>query len=172
MIASLTGTVLTVSADTAVVEVGGIGLRVQCSGRTVSDLRVGSRHTLATSLVVREDSLTLFGFADSDDRDVFETLQSVSGVGPRLAQAALSVLTADQLRAAVQAQDEVTLTRIPGVGKKGAQRLVLELADKLGSPVNSVSVDVRDTGVVGALSWQGPVREALVSLGWSAKESD
>ncbi|MEI6623176.1 MAG: Holliday junction branch migration protein RuvA, partial [Actinomycetes bacterium] len=153
-------------------EVGGFGLRVQCSGRALADLRVGARSTLATSLVVREDSLTLFGFANADDRDVFETLQSVSGVGPRLAQAALSVLTADQLRAAVQAQDEVTLTRIPGVGKKGAQRLVLELADKLGSPINPVSVDVRDPAVTGALSWQGPVREALVSLGWSAKESD
>lgn len=171
MIASLTGVVQLMGADSLVLEVGGVGLLVQCSGRVRPDVQTGSQVTLATTLVVREDSLSLFGFANNDDRDVFQTLQSVSGVGPRVAQAALSVLTADQLRLALQSGDELTLTRIPGVGKKGAQRLVLELANKLGPMTQPASVDVRESA--GPQSqWQQPVREALLSLGWSAREAD
>lgn len=171
MIASLTGVVQTMGADCLVVEVGGVGLLVQCSGRVLAHVQTGSQVTLSTTLVVREDSLSLFGFADPDDRDVFQTLQSVSGVGPRVAQAALSVLTADQLRLALQSGDELTLTRIPGVGKKGAQRLVLELANKLGPVARPASVDVRESAGL-QFQWQQPVRQALLSLGWSAREAD
>lgn len=171
MIASLTGVVQMMGADSLVLDVGGVGLLVRCSGRVMTDVQTGSQVTLSTTLVVREDSLSLFGFANADDRDVFETLQSVSGVGPRVAQAALSVLTADQLRLALQSGDELALTRIPGVGKKGAQRLVLELANKLGPVMRPASVDVRESAGTHS-QWQQPVREALLSLGWSAREAD
>ena len=132
MIASVNGRVAAVSPDGAVVEVGGVGLSVQCTPGTIARLQVGETARLSTSLVVREDSLTLYGFADDDERSVFETVQTVSGVGPRLAQAMLAVHTPDALRRAVAAEDLTALMKVPGVGKKGAQRLVLELRDKLG----------------------------------------
>lgn len=169
MISSLTGTVAHVGVDYTIVEVGGVGLRVQSNATTLRDLRVGQTAALYTDLIVREDSLTLFGFASADDRDAFGILQSVSGIGPRIALAALSVFTADQLRAAVSAGDETALTRVPGIGKKGAARLVLELADKLGpaslaSSAAPVSVDVRS-------GWQERVTMALTELGWNSREA-
>lgn len=173
MIASLAGTVIQVSAESVVVEVGGVGIAVHVSPSVARTLHMGDHARLSTSLVVREDSLTLFGFFAADDRDVFETLQSVSGVGPRLALGILSALTPDQLRAAVHGGDERTLTAVPGIGKKGAQRMVLELADRLAPPLGGSSIDVRDATVieVGAV-WHAPVREALVTLGWSSREAD
>ena len=116
------------------VEVGGVGLAVQCTPGTLAGLRVGQPARLATTLVVREDSLTLYGFADDDERPVFELLQTATGVGPRLAQAVLAVLPPDRLRRAVATEDLAALTRVPGIGKKGAQRLVLELKDRIGPP--------------------------------------
>lgn len=173
MIASLTGTVVHVSAESAVVEVGGVGIAVQISPALARGLFVGEVASLSTSLVVREDSLTLYGFPAPDDRDVFETLQTVSGVGPRLALGILSALSPDQLRAAVHSGDERTLTAVPGIGKKGAQRMVLELADKLPRPYAEVSVDVRDASAGSDQPhWKSPVREALVSLGWTSREAD
>ena len=123
MIASVSGTVAAVAPDSAVVEVGGIGLRLMCTPSTLADLRVGSHAALATTLVVREDSLTVYGFAGEDERPVFELLQTASGIGPRLALAALAVLSADELRAAVATEDVDALCRIPGVGPKGARKI-------------------------------------------------
>ncbi|MBA2560005.1 MAG: Holliday junction branch migration protein RuvA, partial [Propionibacteriales bacterium] len=127
MIASVRGLVLAVFIDSAVIEVGGVGLLVACTPAALADLRVGQEASLATSLVVREDSLTLFGFSDYDERAVFELVQTASGVGPKLAQAMLAVHGPDDLRRAVAAEDLVTLCKVPGIGRKGAQRIVLEL---------------------------------------------
>src|ERR1700757_4630822 len=134
MIAHLSGTVAGVGLDGAVIEVGGVGLRVQCTPDTLATLKPGESAQVATSLVVREDSLTLFGFASEDERNVFELLQTASGVGPRLALAMLAVHSPDALRRAVSAEDLRTLTMVPGIGNKGAQRIILELKDRLGAP--------------------------------------
>ena len=134
MISHLAGTVTGIAPDGAVIEVGGVGLLVQCTPATLATLRTGARARVATSLVVREDSLTLYGFADDDARSLFELLQTASGVGPRLALAMLAVFTPDALRRAVAAEDVTALTQVPGIGRKGAQRIVLELAGRLGAP--------------------------------------
>ncbi|MDQ1288493.1 MAG: holliday junction helicase RuvA [Actinomycetota bacterium] len=168
MIASLRGRVLAVRLDSAVVEVGGVGVLVQATPATLAALRPGEEARLATSLVVREDSLTLFGFADDDERDVFETVQTASGIGPRLALAMLAVHTPDGLRAAVAGQDLTALVKVPGIGRKGAQRIVLELTDRLGAP-SSAPVDRPPLG--GSPAWREQVVEALVGLGWSAKQA-
>ena len=134
MIASLSGRVGQVGLDRLVIEVGGVGMLVHTTPRTAADLRTGAEVTVSTTLVVREDSLTLFGFGSAGERDMFETVQTVSGVGPRLALAMLSVLTPEEVSAALRTGDLATLTKIPGVGKKSAERLVLELKDKVGMP--------------------------------------
>ena len=168
MIASVRGRVLAVRLDRAVVEVGGVGMLVHAAPGTLAALRVGEEAALATSLVVREDSLTLYGFADADEREVFETLQSVSGVGPRLALAMLAVHSPDGLRAAVAGEDLAALVRVPGIGRKGAQRIVLELGDRLGPPVGSAgTVPAPRDGA----AWRDDVVEALVGLGWAARQA-
>lgn len=164
MIASVHGTVLAVRLDAAVVEVGGVGLLVQATPTTLAGLRVGQPARLFTSLVVREDALTLFGFADDDERDVFETLQTVSGVGPRLALAMLAVHTPDGLRRAVADEDLAALTRVPGIGRKGAQRIVLELGERLGVPTPGAAAAAPMTS-----DHRDQVVEALVGLGWPAR---
>lgn len=163
MIATVDGRVAALRLDAAVVEVGGVGLLVQATPATLARLRLGERARLATSMVVREDSLTLFGFADEDERDVFEQVQTVSGIGPRLAMAMLAVHSPDALRAAVATEDLAALQRVPGIGRKGAQRLVLELADRLGAPVAAA------TPVPATADRRGEVVEALVGLGWAQK---
>jgi holliday junction DNA helicase RuvA len=171
MIASIAGTVASVGAETAVVEVGGIGIAVQCTPATLATLRPGDSARLATALVVREDSLTLFGFAGDDERVVFEILQSVSGVGPKLAQAVLAVHSPDAVRAAVATDDLGALTLVPGIGRKGAQRLVLELKDRLGAPTGGVrTAPSGATGGVGV--WREQLRAALSGLGWGPREVD
>lgn len=167
MIASVHGTVLAVRLDAAVVEVGGIGLLVQATPTTLAGLRVGSTARLATSMIVREDSLTLFGFADADERDVFEVVQTVSGVGPRLALAMLAVHTPDGLRRAVAGEDLAALQRVPGIGRKGAQRIVLELGDRLGAPVGGAAG--APGGAPAVADRREQVIEALVGLGWQAR---
>ena len=167
MIASVAGRVAAVGAAGAVVEVGGVGLAVSCTPGTLARLRVGQPARLSTSLVVREDSLTLYGFADDDERSVFELLQTASGVGPRLAQAVLSVLPPTEVRRAVATADVPALTRVPGIGKKGAERLVLELRDKIGAVAAAVPAETTPTA-----PWRDQVGQALVGLGWSAKEAD
>jgi holliday junction DNA helicase RuvA len=171
VIASVAGTVTAVGAETAVVEVGGVGLAVHCTPSTLATLRPGEPVRLATAMVVREDSLTLFGFATDDERVVFDILQSVSGVGPKLAQAVLAVHSPDAVRAAVTTEDLGALTLVPGVGRKGAQRLVLELKDRLASPTGAP----RTPGAVGAPGvgvWREQLRTALTGLGWNPREVD
>ena len=172
MIAHLNGTVAGVGLDGAVIEVGGVGLRVQCTPDTLATLKPGESARVATSLVVREDSLTLFGFATEDERNVFELLQTASGVGPRLALAMLAVHSPDALRRAVAAEDVKALTMVPGVGTKGAQRIILEMKDRLGLPSGP------DAGAGGnparrtAPSWREQVMTGLVNLGWSARDAE
>src|SRR3954447_18988007 len=127
MIAFVRGLVAAIGVDSAVVEVGGVGLQVFCDPGTLAGLRPGQEARISTSMVVREDSLTLYGFADDDAKSLFELLQTASGVGPRLAQAVLAVHQPDVVRRAILAGDVTTLTRVPGIGKKGAERLILEL---------------------------------------------
>ena len=169
MIAFVRGQVAAVGLTSAVVEVGGVGLELLCTPGTLATLRPGQSTTLPTSMVVREDSLTLFGFLDEDERSTFELVQTASGVGPKLAQAMLAVLSPEDLRAAVAHEDVKTLTRVPGIGQKGAQRIILELRDRIGAPTGvSGSAPV----VAGGDSWRGQVQQGLVGLGWSAKEAD
>jgi holliday junction DNA helicase RuvA len=172
MIAHLNGPVAAVAPDGAVIEVGGVGLMVQCTPGTLAGLRVGERARVATSLVVREDSLTLYGFATDDERNTFELLQTATGVGPRLAQAMLAVLTPDALRRAVAGEDLVMLTSVPGIGRKGAQRIVLELAGRLGSPIGDGQVAAAGLSASTGPAWRDQVRAGLVSLGWQAREAD
>ena len=175
MIAHLDGTVSSVAPDGAVIDVGGVGLLVQCTPGTLAGLRPGERARVATSLVVREDALTLYGFAGEDERNTFELLQTASGVGPRLALAMLAVFSPDALRRAVASEDLAALTTVPGIGRKGAQRIVLELAGRLGSPgdgpVSSAAAASNGAGARAA-SWRDQVRAGLVSLGWQAREAD
>ncbi|RNL83637.1 Holliday junction branch migration protein RuvA [Halostreptopolyspora alba] len=173
MIAFLSGRVAVRGGDTAVIEVGGVGMTVHCSPATLSGLRVGENATVATSLVVREDSLTLYGFADDDERDVFERLQQASGVGPRLALAMLAVHTPEALRRAVAAEDTAALTRVPGIGRKGAQRIVLELRDKLGPALDTGEATAPvDDAPAGAVSWRPQVVSGLVNLGWPSRDAE
>ncbi len=173
MIAHLRGTVAAVAPDGAVIEVGGVGMRVQCTPGTLAMLRPGEPALVATSLVVREDSLTLFGFGSDDERNVFELLQTASGVGPRLALAMLAVHSPNALRRAVSSEDLAALTMVPGIGKKGAERIVLELRDRLGPP--------GETGAAGGWpggrppqvpQWRDQVQSGLVNLGWAARDAD
>lgn len=171
MIASLRGSVVTVGLDHVVVETGGVGLRLLCPPRVLADLRPGGTAALHTSLVVREDSLTLYGFSTSDERELFELLLGVSGIGPRLAMAMLAVLTPDEMRSAVANDDLATLTRVPGVGRKGAQRLVLELKDRM--PALAAPSDAPASAGAGSTSaaWAEQVTAALLSLGWGARDA-
>ncbi|WP_217239638.1 Holliday junction branch migration protein RuvA [Streptomyces sp. AC555_RSS877] len=167
MIAYVSGPVAALAPDSAVVEVGGIGIAVQCTPNTLSGLRMGQQTKLATSLVVREDSLTLYGFADDDERQTFELLQTASGVGPRLAQAMLAVHSPDALRRAVSTGDEKTLIAVPGIGKKGAQKLLLELKDRLGEPIGAPAV-----GAAISTGWRDQLHAALIGLGYATREAD
>ena len=170
MIAFVSGRVAALAPDGAVVEVGGVGLTVQCTPGTLAALRIGEQAHLPTSLIVREESLTLYGFADEDERVVFELLQTASGVGPRLAQAMLAVHDPDTLRRAVASEDLAALVQVPGIGRKGAQRIVLELKDRLVA-VRGSTTTVRRSGSVHA-GWRDQLHGALLGLGWSGREAD
>jgi Holliday junction DNA helicase RuvA len=171
MIASVRGTVAALGPDGAVVEVGGVGLAVSCSPGTLARLRVGESARLATSLVVREDSLTLYGFADDDERALFELLQTANGVGPKLAQTMLAVHPPRELRRAIATSDFASLTQVPGIGRKGAERIVIELRDRIGSIDGSDSA-VQVGGAVAAVApWRDQLAHALASLGFSGKEA-
>lgn len=161
MIAFVDGIVIRVGQQSLVVDVGPIGLTVQTTPAVVAGVTVGSRVRLHTSLVVREDGWTLFGFADPSDAATFEQVQTVSGVGPRLAAAILSVLGPRGLADAIAREDIAALTSVPGIGRKGAQRLVLELKGSLVAGVETPA----------ASGWQAAVETGLISLGWSAREA-
>ncbi|HET7398208.1 MAG TPA: Holliday junction branch migration protein RuvA [Intrasporangium sp.] len=171
MIASLTGTVLKAGLDSVVLDVGGVGMLVHTTPATAAAVRPGQPASLATTLVVREDSLTLYGFGSEDEKVVFETVQTVSGVGPRLALALLAVHPPAKVRSALGNGDVAALTKVPGIGKKGAERLVLELRDKLGSLAGSGSATAPATPS-STDAGREQVREALVGLGWSVKQAD
>ncbi|GGZ01960.1 Holliday junction branch migration protein RuvA [Streptomyces nitrosporeus] len=171
MIAFVSGPVAALAPTTAVIEVGGIGMALQCTPATLAGLRIGQEARLAASLVVREDSLTLYGFADDDERQVFELLQTASGVGPRLAQAMLATHSPDALRVAVATGDEKALTAVSGIGKKGAQKLLLELKDRLGEPVGA-RIGQQGTGTGAPSSWRDQLQAALIGLGYATREAD
>jgi Holliday junction DNA helicase RuvA len=168
MIAHVRGTVAAVTLSSAVIEVGGVGLELLCTPDTLARLRTGQQATLPTSLVVREDSMTLFGFADEDEKAIFELVQTASGVGPKLAQAMVAVLPPDTLRTAVANDDIKTLTRVPGIGQKGAQRIILELKDRIGAPVGAG----RTAAPAAAAPWRDQVAEALQGLGYNVKDAE
>lgn len=168
MIAHVRGTVEHIGLDSAVIDVGGVGHRVHATPGTLATLRHGATVTLPTTLVVREDSMTLFGFAEVDERDVFETLQTVSGVGPRLALAMLAVHTPEGLRGAVASEDHKALTKVPGIGDKGAKRIVLELGDRLGPAL--ASTPAGSSGV--SQGSRSDVIAALSGLGWALKQAE
>lgn len=165
MIAHLRGSVATVSLNSAVLDLQGVGYHVMCTPSTIADLRIGQEATLWTSMVVREDSMTLYGFADAEERDMFELVQTASGVGPKVAQAMLAVLPPERLRTAIASADHATLTKVPGIGRKGAERIVVELKDRVGAVAASAAAPA-------ASGWRDQVHEALVGLGWSAKDAD
>jgi Holliday junction DNA helicase RuvA len=167
VIASVRGTVLALGPDAAVVEVGGIGLSVLATPDTLAGLRISQEATLHTSLVVREDSLTLFGFADADQRTMFEALQTATGIGPKVAQAVLSIHTPDDVRRAVATGDVPALMQVPGIGRKGAERMAIELKDRLGAP-HALTGAARVAAA--ADSWEDGVRSALSGLGYAPRE--
>lgn len=164
MIAFVKGAVIAVRPSSVVIEVGGVGVLVACPPQTAAAYHRGDEVQLHTSLIVREDSLTLYGFDDVEQRDLFDLVQTVSGIGPRTALAVLATLAPDALRRAVSSDDVATLTRVPGIGTKGAQRMIIELKDRLRLTPGSGS----ESSTTGAET----VREALVSLGWSAKDAE
>jgi Holliday junction DNA helicase RuvA len=166
MIASIRGEVLDVALDHVVVEACGVGYRVNATPSTLATLRRGAETRLVTAMIVREDSMTLYGFADSDARDLFSTLLSVSGVGPKIALATLAVHDAPALRQALADGDVTALTRVPGIGKRSAERMVLELRDKVG-PAGAVGLPTPNGHSV-----RGPVVEALVGLGFALKQAE
>ena len=167
MIASVRGEVIEVALDHAVVEAAGVGYKVMATPSTLATLRRGTEARLITAMIVREDSQTLYGFGDGEARDLFLTLLGVSGVGPKIALATLAVYDATALRRALADGDVTALTRVPGIGKRGAERLVLELRDKIGAVSSSVGASA-----FGGHAVRMPVVEALVGLGFAAKQAE
>ena len=166
MISTLSGTIRSLSQDKLVIEVGGVGLSVLINPPTSLGLTLGAQTTLYTSLVVREDSLTLFGFLSEEVRNLFELVQTVSGVGPKVALSIMGALTPEDLARAISQEDTSAIERVPGIGKKGAQRMILELKGKL----NDLSPGATYKGH--QPPWREQLLSALVSLGFSPKESD
>ena len=169
MIASLTGVVKHLETTSVVIEVGGVGIVAHIPARLSGSMVVGKIASLHTSLVVREDSLTLFGFEDFNSRKLFEILQSATGIGPKVALSALNVYTAEELALAIMREDNATLERIPGLGKKGVQRLILELKEKVEAIL--VSADRVTTSRSKAPLWSVQIEEALTGLGFGSKQS-
>ncbi len=166
MIAQLRGSVVAVGAAWAVIDVGGVGMHVLCPPATASGLTVGETATLATTLIVREESLTLYGFGQVAERDCFELVQGASGIGPKIALSVVATLGPDGLRAAVAGGNVAALTRVPGIGAKGAQRIILELKDKVGQ------LAVAATAAELAEGWREQVRSGLEGLGWSTRDAE
>ncbi|MEO5878436.1 MAG: Holliday junction branch migration protein RuvA [Streptosporangiaceae bacterium] len=169
MIAFVSGNVASAGLDGAVVEVAGVGLSIQCTPATLAGLKVGEPARLPTSLIVREDSLTLYGFATDDERVMFELVQTASGIGPRVALAMLATHAPNALRRAVATGDVKALTQVSGIGPKGAQKIILELKDRLGVPVGEELPLVPQPRVQ---PWRDQVQAGLVSLGWSSRDAD
>ncbi|BCW59088.1 MULTISPECIES: Holliday junction branch migration protein RuvA [Micrococcaceae] len=169
MISFLRGTVAHVGLSTAVIDLNGAGMSVFATPQTLSHLKVGTEAKLFTSMIVREDSLTLFGFADDDEREVFDVLLSVSGVGPRLALAVLAVHEPEAIRVAAHTGDGKAFTKVPGIGPKVAGRIVLELAGKL--VPHGTGSTAAAAQVAANAEWKPQVVAAMTSLGWSEKDA-
>lgn len=168
MIAFVRGNVAALTVSSAVVEVGGVGLELMCTPGTLAQLRTGHQATLPTSVIVREDSLTLYGFADDEEKGIFELVQTASGVGPKVAQAIVAVLSPDGVRTAIATEDVKTLTKVPGIGQKGAQRIILELKDRIGAPTGAA----RPGTTTGAAPWRDQVHQGLVGLGYNPRDAE
>ncbi|MDQ1250873.1 MAG: holliday junction helicase RuvA [Actinomycetota bacterium] len=173
MIASVRGLCVAIAGDAVVVEVGGIGLQLTCTPGALAGIKVGSECRLATAFIVREDGWSLYGFADDDERQLFDQLQTVAGVGPRMALATVGTLGAPELVRAIGSADLASLTAVSGVGKKTAERMVLELREKVGSwaVVAAVAAPVA-AGAAGGVGWQRQVLEGLIGLGWQPRDAD
>lgn len=172
MIAHLTGTVSAIRATTAVIDLGGLGLEVQCTARALAGLRLGERGHLETSLQIRQEVFTLFGFVDATEREVFEMLLGVNAVGPKLALAVLSLFAPPAFVAAIRAEDVAALTRVPGVGKKSAERMLVELKDKVVRLGVEPAGQPAATPEAGRPLWRDQVAGGLQGLGWSVKEAE
>jgi holliday junction DNA helicase RuvA len=172
MIAFVEGEVAALTPETAVVMVGGVGLLVHCAANVLAGLSVGTKTRLATALIVREDSLTLYGFLDDDERLVFQQAQTASGIGPRVAQAMLATHSPNVLRTIFATQDVKAITLVPGIGPKGAQKILLELKGKLGNPVGGAGVPAQAGGAHGLSPWRGQLLEALTGLGWTTRDAE
>ncbi|MBC2643990.1 MULTISPECIES: Holliday junction branch migration protein RuvA [unclassified Rhodococcus (in: high G+C Gram-positive bacteria)] len=170
MIASVRGEVLEIALDHAVIESAGVGYRVNATPATLGGLQRGSEARLVTAMIVREDSMTLYGFPDSESKELFGLLQTVSGVGPRLAMATLAVLEPEALRSALAEGNVTALTRVPGIGKRGAERMVVELRDKVDAVATSSGAV--PLGAAGGGSVRDQIVEALVGLGFPAKQAE
>lgn len=168
MISSLTGTVTHLGTETAVIDVNGFGMQVHINPRTAATLRLGERTTLPTTMIVREDSMTLYGFSEPAEREVFDMMLSVSGIGPRIALAVLGVHTASDVERAVATGDDKAFTKVPGIGPKGARRIVLELAGKLILADGATDQLPINQGI----SWKPQVLDALTSLGWTDRDAN
>jgi Holliday junction DNA helicase RuvA len=171
VIASVRGRVTALGPDGAVIEVGGVGLALSCSPGTLARLRLGDEARLATSLVVREDSLTLFGFADDDERGLFELLQTANGVGPKLAQTILGVYPPREVRRAIATSDLTALIKVPGIGRKGAEKICVELRDRVGPIDGDPAAAVGLAGLTALAPWTDQVLHALAGLGFTGKEA-
>jgi len=167
MIASVRGEVIDIALDHAVIEAAGVGYKIMATPSTLATLRRGEESRLITAMIVREDSQTLYGFVDHDARDLFGTLLGVSGIGPSIALGALAIYDGPTLRQAIGDGDITALTRIPKVGKKTAELMVLSLRDKVGAATSGTG-----SASVGGHSVRGPVVEALVGLGFAAKQAE
>ena len=166
MIAAVRGEVLDIALDHVVIEAAGVGYKVMATPATLATLRRGTEARLITAMIVREDSMTLYGFADTDARDLFLTLLGVSGIGPSIALGALAMYDGPTLRQAIGDGDVTALTRIPKVGKKTAELLVLTLRDKVGV---AVSAGVPSSS---GFTVRAPVIEALIGLGFAQKQAE
>ncbi|MDR1238213.1 MAG: Holliday junction branch migration protein RuvA [Propionibacteriaceae bacterium] len=167
MIAQLSGKIVHISGSWVAIDVNGFGMKAFCTPTTAAGLRLGQQATLHTSMIVRQDAVTLYGFADADERDCFELVQSASGIGPKMALATVAVLSPAELRAAVAQADLKTITKVPGIGNKVAQRLVIELKDKIG-----VTASQGTPLTLVQAAWQQQVKAGLEGLGYSSKDAD
>jgi len=171
MIAFIRGKVAAVTLNSAVLDVNGVGYELLCTPNTLAPLRLGLEVTMPAVLVVREESQTLFGFGSDDEKQMFLLVQIAGGVGPKLAQAMLAVLTPDGIRAAIANDDPATLTQVPGIGTRSAQRIILELKDRVGSPFSAPGESV-EAAISPDQIWRAQVREGLIGLGYNAKDAE
>lgn len=165
MIAQLTGEVRSISVDRIILDVAGVGYLIAVTPTTSSAVALGTSLTLHTSMIVREDSMTLFGFIDQKSRETFELVQTVSGIGPRVALSILAHLTPENLAHAIASESVETLSAVPGIGKKGAQRILLELKGKF-SAQSSAPINITQS------QWREQLSGALSSLGYSPRDAD